>query len=226
MYTLNEKKFNKMQTLKDLNDLRVYLITDRSFSKGQKQFLTAVEEALSGGIKAFQLREKNLLDSEIIQLGIQLRILTSKYKAKLIINSRADIAEKVGADGVHLTETSSNASEVKSSFPDLIIGASTHSLEGAHLAEAQGADYITFSPIYETSSKASYGPLQGLDSLRQVTQAVHLPVLALGGITLHRVPECLEQGAFGVALISDIWESSHIKQHSFEYMQNFGGSTL
>jgi len=215
-----------MQTLKDLNDLRVYLITDRSFSKGQKQFLTAVEEALSGGIKAFQLREKNLPDSKIIQLGIQLRILTSKYKAKLIINSRADIAEKVGADGVHLTETSSHASEVKSSFPDLIIGASTHSLEGAHLAEAQGADYITFSPIYETPSKASYGPPQGLDSLRQVTQAVHLPVLALGGITLHRVPECMEQGAFGVALISDIWESSHIKQHSFEYMQNFGGSTL
>jgi thiamine-phosphate pyrophosphorylase len=226
VYTLNEKKFNEMQALKGLNDLRVYLITDRSFFKGQKKFLTAVEEALSGGIKAFQLREKNLPDSEIIQLGIQLRILTSKYKAKLIINSRADIAEKVGADGVHLTETSSNASEVKSRFPDLIIGASTHSLEGAHLAEAQGADYITFSPIYETPSKASYGPPQGLDSLRQVTQAVHLPVLALGGITLHRVPECLKQGAFGVALISDIWESSHIKQHSFEYMQNFGGSTL
>jgi len=115
---------------------------------------------------------------------------------------------------------------LKKKFPDLIVGVSTHSLEGAHLAETQGADYITFSPIYETPSKASYGPPQGLDSLRQVTQAVRLPVLALGGITLHRVPECLEHGAFGVALISDIWNSPHIKQHSFEYMQNFGGNTL
>ena len=139
-----------MQTLKDLNDLRLYLITDRSLFKDQKYFLTAVEEALIGGVKALQLREKDLPDSELTKLGIQLRILTSNYKAKLIINSRADIAEKIGADGVHLTETSVHANEIKSNFLDLIVGASTHSLEGAHLAETQGADYITFSPIYNT----------------------------------------------------------------------------
>jgi len=215
-----------MQALKDLNDLRLYLITDRSLFKVQKYFFAAVEEALLGGVKALQLREKDLPDSDLTKLGIQLRIITSNYKAKFIINSRADIAEKIGADGVHLTENSVHANEIKSSFPDLIVGVSTHSLEGARFAETQGADYITFSPIYETPSKASYGPPQGLGSLRQVTQAVRLPVLALGGITLHRVSECLEQGAFGVALISDIWDSSHIKQHSFEYMQNFGGNTL
>ena len=226
MYTLKQKSTYKMRALKDLNDFRLYLITDRSLFRDQKYFLTAVEAALIGGVKALQLREKDLSDSELTKLGIQLRILTSNYKAKLIINSRADIAEKIGADGVHLTETSVHANEIKSNFLDLIVGVSTHSLEGAHLAEKQGADYITFSPIYETPSKASYGPPQGLDSLRQVTQAVRLPVLALGGITLQRVPECLEQGAFGVALISDIWDSSHIKQHSFKYTQNFGGNTL
>ena len=179
-----------------------------------------------GGIKTIQLREKDLSDYELVKLGKKLRLLTSNYGARLFINSRADIAKQIGANGVHLTETSVHANEVKRNFPDLIVGVSTHSLKGAHLAETQGADYITFSPIYETPSKASYGPPQGLDSLRQVTQAVRLPVLALGGITLHRVPECLEHGAFGVALISDIWNSSHIKQHSFEYMQNFGGNTL
>ena len=179
-----------------------------------------------GGVKALQLREKDLPNSELIKLGVQLRKLTSNYRAKLIINSRADIAKKIGADGVHLPESSVSLNKIKASFPRLILGVSTHSLEGAHLAEKQGADYITFSPIYETPSKASYGPPQGLDSLRQITQAVNLPVLALGGITLDRVPECLEQGAFGVALISDIWDSSNIKKHSFEYMQNFGGNTL
>jgi len=213
-------------TTQDLNGLRLYLITDRSLFDGEEKFLDAVEAALMGGVKTIQLREKDLSDYELVELGKKLRLLTSNYGARLFINSRADIAEQIGANGVHLTKTSVHANEVKRNFPDLIVGVSTHSLEGAHLAETQGADYITFSPIYETPSKASYGPPQGLDSLRQVTQSVRLPVLALGGITLHRVPECLEHGAFGVALISDIWNSSHIKQHSFEYMQNFGGNTL
>ena len=225
MQTLEANYTHKMTT-QDLNGLRLYLITDRSLFDGGGKFLDAVEAALMGGVKTIQLREKDLSDYELVELGKKLRLLTSNYGTRLFINSRPDIAEKIGANGVHLTETSVHANEVKRNFPDLIVGVSTHSLEGAHLAETQGADYITFSPIYETPSKASYGPPQGLDSLRQVTQAVRLPVLALGGITLHRVPECLEQGAFGVALISDIWNSSHIKQHSFKYMQNFGGNTL
>ena len=225
MQTLEANYTHKMTT-QDFNGLRLYLITDRSLFDGEKKSLDAVEAALMGGVKTIQLREKDLSDYELVELGKKLRLLTSNYGTRLFINSRADIAEQIGANGVHLTETNVHANEVKRNFPDLIVGVSTHSLEGAHLAETQGADYITFSPIYETPSKASYGPPQGLDSLRQVTQAVRLPVLALGGITLHRVPECLEQGAFGVALISDIWGSSYIKQHSFEYMQNFGGNML
>ena len=216
----------KMTTLKGLNWLRLYLITNRSLFENDNNFLEASEAALMGGVRALQLREKNLTDCELIELGNQLRILTSNYNAKLIMNSRADIAKIIDADGVHLTENSAHANEIKSTFPDLIVGVSTHSLEAAQIAEAQGADYITFSPIYATPSKANYGPPQGLGLLRQVSQEVNLPVLALGGITLHRVSECLEQGAFGVALISDIWNSSHIKEHSFKYMQKFGGNTL
>ena len=216
----------KMTTLKGLNWLRLYLITNRSLFESDNNFLDASEAALMGGVRAIQLREKNLTDCELIELGNQLRILTSNYNAKLIMNSRADIAKIIDADGVHLTENSAHANEIKSTFPDLIVGVSTHSLEAAQIAEAQGADYITFSPIYATPSKANYGPPQGLSLLRQVSQEVNLPVLALGGITLHRVSECLEQGAFGVALISDIWNSSHIKEHSFKYTQKFGGNTL
>jgi thiamine-phosphate pyrophosphorylase len=220
-------KYNyKMTTPKDLNWLRLYLITNRSLFESDNNFLDASEAALMGGVRALQLREKNLTDCELIELGSQLRILTSNYNARLIINSRADIAKKIDADGVHLTESCAHANEIKSAFPGLIVGVSTHSLEGAHIAEAQGADYITFSPIYATPSKANYGPPQGLGLLRQVSQEVNLPVLALGGITLHRVSECLDQGAFGVALISDIWNSSHIKEHSFKYTQKFGGNIL
>lgn len=226
MQALDIKYNYKMTTPEDLNWLRLYLITNRSLFESDNNFLDASEAALMGGVRALQLREKNLTDCELIELGSQLRILTSNYNARLIINSRADIAKKIDADGVHLTESCAHANEIKSAFPGLIVGVSTHSLEGAHIAEAQGADYITFSPIYATPSKANYGPPQGLGLLRQVSQEVNLPVLALGGITLHRVSECLDQGAFGVALISDIWNSSHIKEHSFKYTQKFGGNIL
>ena len=208
-----------------LGFLRVYLITDLK-RIGKDRFLSAVEEALQGGVRALQIREKDLNPNDLLALALEVKPLVQRYHAKLFINDRADIAVMAGADGVHLTETSIQAREVKNSFPDLIVGVSTHSIEGARRAETQGADFITFSPIYETPSKANYGPPQGLDLLRQVTQAVHLPVLALGGITPHRVPECLEQGAFGVAVISGIWDSTHIKQQSSEYTKNFGGNTL
>ena len=208
-----------------LDFLQVYLITDLK-RIGKDRFLGAVEEALEGGVRALQIREKDLNPNDLLALALEVKPLIKRYHAKLFINDRADIAVMAGADGVHLTETSVQASEVKNNFPDLIIGVSTHSIEGARLAETQGADFITFSPIYETPSKAGYGPPQGLDPLREVTQAVRLPVLALGGITLHRVPECLEHGAFGVAVISDIWDSKHIKKQSSEYTQNFGGNSL
>ncbi len=212
-------------TVQSLDFLQVYLITD-CMRIGKSRFLDAVEEALQGGVRSLQLREKNLNPKDLLALAHEVKPLVQRYEAKLFINDRADIAVMAGADGVHLTEASVQASDIKNNFPDLIVGVSTHSLEGARLAETQGADFITFSPIYETPSKTSYGPPQGLDPLRQVTQSVRLPVLALGGINLHRVPECLEHGAFGVAVISDIWDSTDIKQHSSEYTQNFGGNSL
>ena len=214
-----------LKTAQDLDFLQVYLITD-FMRVGKSRFLGALEEALQGGVGSLQLREKSMDPKDLLKLALEVKSLVHRYDAKLFINDRADVAVMAGADGVHLTEASVQASEVKNNFPDLIIGVSTHSLEGAHLAETQGADFITFSPIYETPSKTSYGPPQGLDKLLQVTQSVRLPVLALGGINLNRVPECLEHGAIGVSVISDIWDSKDIKQHSSEYTQNFGGNSL
>ena len=204
-----------------LDFLRVYLITD-FMRVGKSRFLGALEEALQSGVRAIQLREKNMHPKDLLALALEVNSMTQRYNAKLLVNDRADIAIMAGADGVHLTEASVKVSDVKNKFPNLIVGVSTHSIEEARLADRQSADFITFSPIYETPSKSNYGPPQGLAPLRQVTQSVDLPVLALGGITLNRVPECLEHGAFGVAVISDIWDSTDIKQHSYKYMLNFG----
>ena len=215
-----------MKTLKKIcfDFLYVYLISD--FSRHPETPITEqIEKALQGGIRAFQLREKDLSPKELLAQAIEIKPVIKKYGAKLFINDRADIAEIAGADGVHLTEASVPAGVIKDKFPNLIVGVSTHAKEGALLAEAEGADFITFSPIYETPSKVHYGLPQGLTKLGQVVKAVQLPVLALGGIKLNRVPEVLDQGAYGVALISGIWDSKDIKQQAFEYMHHFGGLT-
>ncbi|MDA0691953.1 MAG: thiamine phosphate synthase [Nitrospinae bacterium] len=204
-----------------LDDLKVYLITQRScFS--EHDFLPCLELALEGGVRAVQLREKDLSTEELLKLAQKVKLATEKYGAKLFINERADIAHQTGAEGVHLTEASAPVEKVRKNFPNLLIGVSTHSLESARQAELGGADFITFSPIYETPSKKEFGPPQGLDRLQEVCREIKIPVLALGGISKDRVPPVLDQGAFGVALISGIWNGPDIKQESFEYMKFFG----
>ena len=208
----------------DLDFLHVYLISD--FSHHQATRVTEqVEKALQGGVRALQLREKHLSSKELLAQAIEIKPIIKKYDAKLFINDRADIAEIAGADGVHLTETSVPVGEIKDKFRNLMVGVSTHTKEGALLAEAEGADFITFSPIFETPSKIHFGPPQGPQRLGEIVKSVHLPVLALGGVKLNRVPEVLEQGAHGVAVISGIWDSQDIKQQAFEYMHYFGGVT-
>ncbi len=201
--------------------LKVYLITDRKLFP-EDRFLDSLEAALQGGVRDLQLREKDLPLKDLHSLAVVLRQMTERYGARLYINDRVDIALMVGADGVHLPEKGMPANEVKACYPHLLVGVSTHSLKGAKQAQKDGADFITFSPIFETPSKKEYGPPQGLDQLRTVCKEVNLPVLGLGGISKDRVSTVLKQGAFGVALISGIWNGPDIKQESFEYMQFFG----
>jgi thiamine-phosphate pyrophosphorylase len=209
---------------KNMERLRLYLITDRGrFPQGK--FLSAVSAALEGGVKALQLREKDLAPADLLALANRLRPLTSKHGALLFINDRADIAAMSGADGVHLTEQSVSAKDVKRAFPRLWVGVSTHDLKGARRAETDGADFITFSPVFETPSKAAYGPPQGLDNLARVARAVNIPVLALGGVGRGEVKSVLDHGAYGVAVISGIWDSVNIRNEAFEYMRFFAGET-
>jgi len=205
--------------------LRIYLITDRSlFPTGG--FLPAVEAALAGGVRALQLREKDLSPSALLALAREVASLTRKYGARLFINGRADVARIAGADGVHLPVTGLPAAAVKEYFPGLLAGVSTHSLDEARAAETAGADFITFGPVFDTPSKRQSGPPQGLGRLREVTRAVRIPVLALGGVDEQRTPSVLEAGAFGIGLISGIWKQPDIHQTVSEMILNFGGKSL
>ncbi len=198
--------------------LKIYLITDRKLFP-ENLLLSSIEAALKGGIRDLQLREKDLSLSDLFSLAVVLRQMTNRYNARLYINDRLDVALMVGADGVHLPESGLPPNEVKGRYPHLLVGVSTHSLESAKRAKENGADFITFSPIYETPSKQAFGSPQGLKKLRKIIQEVDLPVIALGGINIDRISEIRKQGAFGAALIRGIWTSSNIEQESAKYIQ-------
>lgn len=185
-------------------DFSLYLITDRHQTAG-RGLPAVVEEALAGGVRAVQLREKDLTPRELLELARTMRELTGRCGARLIINDRVDIALAVDADGVHLGEASIPAAAARRILgPDRLIGVSCHDTEGALAAETSGADFITFGPVYPTPSKAAYGPPVGVERLSKTAELLRIPVFALGGIKREKTSEVMATGAAGVALISAI----------------------
>jgi len=185
----------------------LYLVTDRHQTRG-RPLLAVVEQALHGGVDAVQLREKDLPAAALFALATHLRELTRRYGARLLINDRIDIALAVGADGVHLPVDSFAAADARQLLgPNALIGVSTHSVEQARAAAASGADFIVFGPVFDTPSKRAFGTPLGLDALAQVTGAVRVPVLAIGGLTADRVASVRQRGAHGVGVVAAILEA-------------------
>lgn len=186
-------------------DPTLYLITDRHRCPEGRTLIETVEQSLASGLRMVQLREKDLPAAELWPLCQQLRALTRRYQAQLLINDRVDLALACDADGVHLGEHALPVEVARRLLgPSRLIGVSAHSPERILDAARSGADFCTFSPVYETPSKRAYGEPQGLDKLREACQASPLPVFALGGIRPDRITPVLQQGASGVALISAI----------------------
>jgi len=164
-----------------------------------------VAESAAAGLPAVQLREKDLGAGDLLALARRLRDVTQPHGARLIVNDRVDVALAAGADGVQRTSTSMAIADMRVVAGDrLRVGASVHALEEALAADAAGADWIVFGPVYDTPSKRAYGAPQGLAKLAAVTRAVRTPVIAIGGITPERVPEVLDAGASGVGVITAI----------------------
>ena len=172
-----------------------------------------VQEAIAGGVRFVQLREKDLPTRQLLSLAYTLREVTLKVSARLLINDRLDLCLAVQADGIHLRANSLPVRIVRKILGKTKwIGVSTHSLQEAQRAQQEGADFITLGPIYETSSKAEYGPPLGLDALKTIRKQIRIPILALGGIQRERIHEVLEAGADGIALISAILMAQEPRQ--------------
>lgn len=185
-------------------DFNLYLITDRLQTAG-RPLPAVVADALRGGLRAVQLREKDLMGCQLFEMAGELRTLTREYGAQLLINDRIDIALAVGADGVHLGRGSLPVAVARRILGSAqSIGYSAHSLDEALQAERDGADFVTFGPIYATPSKSIYGEPLGLTRLAEVTRKLTIPVFALGGVKITSVPDIMSAGANGIALISAI----------------------
>jgi thiamine-phosphate pyrophosphorylase len=184
-------------------DFALYLVTDRAIVR--RPLIEVVEECLGAGLRAVQLREKDLEVRDLLGLAASLGEATRCRGARLLVNDRADVALAAGADGVQRTHLSLPVEALRRIVPpSFLIGASVHALGEAREAAAEGADFIVFGPVYDTPSKRQYGLPQGLEALGQVVMAVDRPVIAIGGITPGRVREVLAAGAVGVAVISSI----------------------
>ncbi len=200
-------------------DFDLYLVTDRRQTRG-RELLAVIEQALLGGVRAIQLREKDLGGKELFSLAEKTKTLCARHGASLFINDRIDVALAVDADGIQLGSSSLPVDAARKLMGDKrLIGASTHSMKEALAAEAAGADFILFGPIYFTPSKAAYGNPQGLERLQEAVEKISLPVYAIGGIKAENVAELKKTGARGVALISAVMSAEEPSSVSRELLR-------
>jgi len=204
-------------------DFRLCLVTDRT-QTGGRPLAEVVEECLAAGLRAVQLREKDLPDAEFLALAHSLREVTRRVGAGLFINGRLDAALAVGANGLQRGHDAPPIPVLRSRAPGLTIGASVHGVDEVRAAERDGADFIIFGSVYDTLSKRPYGPPQGVAALAKVVEAVRIPVFAIGGITPERVPAVREAGAHGVAVISAILGAERPGEATKQLIEALGSS--
>lgn len=168
--------------------------------------LEKIENAAQAGVDWIQIREKHLESRVLGELVGEAKRLAAS-RCRILVNERLDVAVAAGADGVHLGERSLCVAEARRfvamhrSEGEFLVGVSTHSVEAVQEAQAEGADYAIFGPIFATPSKLAYGLPQGTGKLAEACRSVSLPLLAIGGITAENARECMRAGAAGIAAI-------------------------
>ena len=194
----------------DKESLLLYAVTDRSWTKNDTLY-HQVEEALKGGVTFLQLREKDLNTENFLQEAEEMKKLCAAYRVPFVINDNVEIARTVGADGVHVGQDDMPAWKVREILgEDKIIGVSAQTVEQALLAQERGADYLGVGAVFHTDSKADAADISH-ETLKAITEAVDIPVIAIGGISKENVSELSGTGICGIAVISAIFAEKDIK---------------
>ena len=191
--------------------LLLYAVTDRHWL-GDRSLYDVVRESLDGGVTFLQLREKDLDDEHFYEEAVRLQALAREYDVPFIVNDNVDIAVRMNADGVHVGQSDMEAGDVRTLIgPDKILGVSAQTVEQAVLAEKRGADYLGVGAVFPTGSKDDAEDVS-YDTLKAICQAVSIPVVAIGGITLDNTPALAGSGICGIAVISAIYAQKDIKE--------------
>ena len=202
----------------DRSDLVLYAVTDRSWL-GDSSLYDQVESAIEGGATFIQLREKNLDEADFLSEAKEIQKLCREYKVPFVINDNVEIAAQIDADGVHVGQSDMEAGDVRKRLgPDKIIGVSAQTVEQALKAQEHGADYLGVGAVFPTGSKADATEVSH-QTLKEICEAVDIPVIAIGGITKENVSELKESGICGIAVISAIFAQKDIRKAATELKQ-------
>ncbi len=189
----------------------VYPVTCRKLSEGRTN-IEVLRAVIEGGAKIVQLREKELSRKELYELALKFREITAEAGVLLMINDHLDIALAAGADGVHLGQDDLPIPAARKIAPELIIGASTHSVEEALEAQSDGADYINIGPIFPTKTKEGVDYFLGPDAIVEIGSRVRTPFTVMGGITGANIHEALAKGARRIAMVTAITKAADIRE--------------
>ncbi len=187
--------------MKRIQDARLYGIVDLGYVTAANVENIA-EQLCAGGVDVLQLRAKKLGEQEIERLARLILPITRSHGVPLVINDHLDIAAAIGSEGVHVGQDDDAVAKARAVVgPACFVGKSTHSLAQAVAAQAEGADYIGFGPLYATGTKPDYVPV-GLDDVAEVHRRVSLPVFCIGGVNAERLDEIVAAGARRVVVVS------------------------
>jgi thiamine-phosphate pyrophosphorylase len=184
-------------------DPSLYVILDRVAAAG-RDLLDLLDAAVAGGCRMVQLREKEWPSGRLLPMAERLRARCADAGVTFVVNDRVDLALAVGADGVHLGQDDLPARRARPLLrPGMLLGISTHSVEQARAAQADGADYVAVGSMFPTATKSAF-ELVGVDLVRELRPQIRVPLIGIGGITHGNVHEVIAAGADGVAVISAV----------------------
>ncbi|MBN8419348.1 MAG: thiamine phosphate synthase [Verrucomicrobia bacterium] len=187
--------------MKSIQDARLYGIVDLGYVTAEN-VERMTDQLCVGGVDVLQLRAKKLTTQEIERLARLMLPITRSRGVPLVINDHLEVAAAIGSEGVHVGQDDDAVARARAVVgPSCFVGKSTHSLAQAVAAQAEGADYIGFGPLYATGTKPDYVPI-GLNDIAEVHRRVTLPIFCIGGVNAGRLEEIITAGARRVVVVS------------------------
>lgn len=197
----------------------LYAVTDEMWLKEGQTLASVTEEVLKNGATFLQIREKELGDADFLNQAKALKEVAARYGVPYVVNDNIQVALECDADGVHVGQSDIVGKDVRSMIgPDKILGISANTVETAIAAEKAGADYIGVGAVFNTSTKKDATTLS-VSQLREICDAVRIPVVAIGGISSGNILQLSGSGIDGVAVVSAIYAQSDPGAATAELLQ-------